>query len=129
MTAEDVMRRALVKIIIVFVLILLGLTYKAFAQSHHPPEHQALHSKFYSTWMRPDNRNISCCHDKDCAPAQSRLVNGNWQARNTDDEPWIDIPASRIERERDSPDGRSHLCKYGVTGNVQVYCFLPASGM
>lgn len=111
----------------------LGLavaTGPAFAQDHngHQPEHQSLHSRFYSTWMRPDNRNISCCHDKDCAPAQSKLVNGQWHARNSDAEPWLEIPESRIERERDSPDGQSHLCKTGALGNSYVYCFLPAAG-
>lgn len=78
--------------------------------------------------MQPDNRAISCCHDQDCAPAQSRLVNGRWQARNSDDEDWVDVPPQKIETERDSPDGQSHLCKQKFLAGTYVYCFLPASG-
>jgi hypothetical protein len=90
--------------------------------------HHGAAGKFYQSWMQPDNRAISCCHDQDCAPAQSRLVNGKWQARNSDDEDWIDIPARKVETERDSPDGRSHLCKRSSQWGAFVYCFLPASG-
>jgi hypothetical protein len=25
------------------------------------------HERFYSTWMMPDNRKLTCCDDKDCA--------------------------------------------------------------
>ncbi len=102
------------------------------AQHRHPPEHAALHDQFYKTWTMPHNRAISCCHDEDCKPAQSKLVDGSWYARHTDDDPWTKIPAERVEHERDSPDGRSHLCgrKYGFSGNPEftVFCFLPAGG-
>jgi hypothetical protein len=81
------------------------------AQEHrHPVEHQSLHEKFYRDWMMPDNRSISCCHDEDCKPAQSRQLNGKWQARHSDADEWSDVPAYKIETERDSPDGQSHLC-------------------
>ena len=128
MTAEDRMLRALKLFLIAFLVVVLVavlVVFKATAQHTH----EGATGHFYQTWMRPDNRAMSCCHDKDCAPAQSRLMGGKWQARNTDDEPWLDIPESKIERERDSPDGRSHLCKAGTFGNTFVYCFLPASGM
>jgi hypothetical protein len=98
------------------------------AEDHGGHTHAGAVGKFYQNWMRPDNRNISCCHDKDCAPAQSKMINGKWQARNSDSEPWVEVPESRVERERDSPDGRSHLCKAGTIGSVLVYCFLPANG-
>lgn len=120
MTAEDRMERALRRIIIacvVFVVAMILVVARALADDHkHPPEHQSLHDRFYKTWMMPDNRAVNCCNEKDCAPAQSKLVDGRWQARNSDDEPWIDIPAHKIETERDSPDGRSHLCKLPSLG-------------
>lgn len=99
-------------------------------QEHrHPPQHEALHHKFYKTWMQPDNRSISCCHDQDCAPAQSRKsTDGGWQSRHSDDEEWVDIPARKVEQERDSPDGQSHLCKLKTFHGTYVYCFLPAAG-
>jgi hypothetical protein len=42
----------------------------AAAQHRHPPEDQALHEKFYSTWYMPDNPNSSCCNDVDCYPTE-----------------------------------------------------------
>jgi hypothetical protein len=67
----------------------------AFAQ--HPAEHQAIHEKFYSTWMMPDAPYVSCCHNEDCSPAESKVENGNWYARKSDDDEWIQIPASKVE--------------------------------
>lgn len=99
--------------------------------SGHPPEHQSLHDRFYRDWKMPDNRAVSCCSDKDCAPAQSKFENGSWYARHTDAEVWHKIPAYKVEHDRDSPDGRSHLCgvpaSWSETG-YSVFCFLPASG-
>lgn len=129
MTAEDRMERALRKALYVFAIMIgiaILMVIKAFAQ--HPPEHQSLHDRFYRGWMMPDNRQVSCCSEKDCAPAQSRLVDGRWQARNSDDEEWVNIPPNKVETERDSPDGRSHLCKLKMIGSTYVYCFLPAAG-
>ncbi len=99
----------------------------------HPPQDMELHHKFYSTWNMPDNRAVSCCHDEDCFPAQSKFEDGSWYARKTDDEDWVKIPANKIEQERDTPDGRSHLCgrKYtymGASSGFTVFCFLPGGG-
>ncbi len=107
------------------------------AQEHHghPPQDMELHRKFYQTWFMPSNRSVSCCHDEDCFPAQSKFEDGFWYGRKTDDEPWTKIPSDKIETERDSPDGRSHMCgrKYmfmgaPTGGQYTVFCFLPAGG-
>jgi hypothetical protein len=34
-------------------------------ENHHPARDHAIHERFYSTWMMPDNRNVSCCHNQD----------------------------------------------------------------
>ncbi len=97
----------------------------AHPQEHsHPPQDVSLHEKFYSTWQMPDNRAISCCHNEDCSPAESKMENGQWFARKVGREDWLTVPPQKIERERDSPDGRSHLCSRGQT----VYCFEPGMG-
>jgi hypothetical protein len=113
-------------------LILAGSTAIA-QQHHHPPHDQAIHERFYSTWMMPDNRKLPCCSDKDCAPAESKLENGHWVARKIDDDYWIDVPPEAVEHERVSPDGRSHLCSemymVRLLGLVdKVYCFIPGAG-
>jgi hypothetical protein len=90
--------------------------------------HEGAVGRFYQSWMMPDNRNISCCHDEDCKPAQSRRLNGHWQARHSDADQWSDIPDLKIETERDSPDGQSHLCARRSWPGMTVFCFLPAPG-
>jgi hypothetical protein len=80
-------------------------------QHHHPPHDQAIHERFYSTWMMPDNRIMPCCDNQDCSPAESRVEDGNWVARKVGgDGDWIAVPPEKIEHDRQSPDGRSHLC-------------------
>ena len=82
----------------------------AAAQHRHPPEDQALHEKFYSTWYMPDNPNSSCCNDADCYPTEIKNVGGNIYARRREDGKYIPIPPQKVERNRDNPDGRNHLC-------------------
>ncbi|HMM92595.1 hypothetical protein [Bradyrhizobium sp.] len=102
-------------------------------QHHHPPQDQTIHERFYSTWMMPDNRTLPCCNNQDCAPAESRLEDGRWIARKIGgDGYWTTIPPEKIEHERESPDGRSHLCsrivwilRLGV--EELVYCFIPGA--
>ncbi len=67
-------------------------------------------ARFYETWMRPDNPNLSCCNRADCYAAPTRFQNGRWLAKRREDERWLVVPPKKIERNRDSPDGRSHLC-------------------
>lgn len=98
------------------------------AQEHrHPPEHATIHEEFYAGWYMPDNPTKSCCNKADCAPAQARFVNGKWQARRESDAAWRPVPPEKIERNRDSPDGRSHLCApWGQSETV--YCFIAGTG-
>jgi hypothetical protein len=106
----------------------------SYGQEHHghPPQDMEIHRKFYSNWMMPDNRAVSCCHDEDCFPAFAKNVNGNWYARKTEEDEWTKIPASKVEYDRDTPDGRSHLCgrKYGFNGGnyFTVFCFIAGIG-
>ena len=133
MTAEDRMLRAFWKILIcaaILIAVLAVVVTRALAQEphQHRPQDLELHHKFYKTWTMPDNRARSCCHDQDCAPAQSRREGNTWYSRHSDDEDWVEVPARKIETERDSPDGRSHLCKQKYPAGTVVYCFLPANG-
>lgn len=95
----------------------------AFAQHTH----EGAVGKFYQSWMMPDAPRTSCCHDQDCAPTASRFVNNRWEAERNGI--WIPIPSGKVEQERDSPDGRSHLCgRQTMTGEFMVFCFLAGSG-
>jgi hypothetical protein len=102
-------------------------------EGHHPLRDQAIHERFYSTWMMPDNRSVSCCHNQDCSPAEARLENGNWIARKVGEDDWAAIPPEKIEYDRDSPDGRSHLCGRRFTHEnygkrLTIFCFIPGAG-
>jgi hypothetical protein len=103
----------------------------AAAQHRHPPQDEALHEKFYSTWYMPDNPARSCCNNADCYPTEIKYVGGNIYARRREDGQYILIPPQKVERNRDNPDGRNHLCapppnSYHPADNV--FCFSLGGG-
>jgi hypothetical protein len=96
------------------------------AERRHPPEDMALHEKFYSTWHMPDNPAQSCCNNADCYPTDIRYVDGKIYAKRREDGKYILIPPQKVERNRDNPDGRNHLCAPPPgpsTSSDTVYCF------
>src|SRR5207247_3943184 len=82
----------------------------AVAQHNHPPQDEALHEKFYSGWYMPDNPSMSCCNKADCYPTEIKYISGSIYARRREDGKYILIPPQKVERNRDNPDGRNHLC-------------------
>lgn len=105
-----------------YVLFVSGL----YAQENeHPMRDQDIHTKFYENWLMPSDRSRSCCNTMDCSPAEYRFSGGDWFARKAGtDGQFVKIPENTIEHERDTPDGRSHLCARGES----VYCFIPGAG-
>lgn len=120
------------------VSIIFAASFALAQQSHHPSQDQAIHERFYSTWMMPDNRSVSCCDNQDCSPAESRIENGEWVARKVGrNDSWTVVPPEKVERDRESPDGRSHLCSRRITWpwtsklglGEAVFCFIPGTGL
>jgi hypothetical protein len=105
------------------------LSLLAAAQEHnHPPQDAELHDKFYSTWMIPPGRNMSCCNKHDCYPTPVRKAGKNWVYLDRELSEWAPIPNEKLEHgqtdPRDSPDGQSHVCaKRGY-----VYCAVLGGG-
>lgn len=136
MTAEDKMTAALRSILkaIAVLVLLFALGCWAFADEPHKhrPQDLDLHHRFYNTWKMPDNRAISCCNDQDCAPAEARQKpDGSWEARQEGDTGnFTPVPPKKVEQDRDSPDGRSHLCgrRLGIGNEMYVYCFIAGAG-
>jgi hypothetical protein len=96
------------------------------AERRHPPRDMALHEKFYSTWHMPDNPALSCCNNADCYPTDIKYVEGNIYAKRREDGKYILIPPQKVERSRDNPDGRNHLCAPPPSlsnSSDTVYCF------
>jgi hypothetical protein len=89
--------------------------------------HEGAVGEFYQTWKMPDRPTVSCCNDKDCGPAASRFIKGHWQAQEPEGE-WVDIPDEKVEQNRDSPDGRSHLCGRRLYQGFTVFCFARGGG-
>jgi len=58
----------------------------------------------------PDNPSVSCCNDADCYPTEIKYVDGTLYAKRREDGKYIPIPPDKVERNRDNPDGRNHLC-------------------
>lgn len=97
----------------------------------HPPEDRALHEQFYSTWKMPDHPEYSCCDDEDCYPTEARPgVTTEWQAKRREDGLWVDVPDHKVERKRQPPDGRAHMCAAPPerVPYPAVYCFAPPAG-
>ncbi|SRR6266566_4810750 len=124
---------------IILVLLISMICDQARSQDHngHPPQDQAIHKRFYSTWMMPRDRQRSCCNEADCSPAESRLDSGgHWEARKVEDKDadFTKVPEEDVEHQRDSPDGRSHLCGWRARGLIvtegsyHVLCFIPGAG-
>lgn len=116
-------------------LILVALMFPTatFAQTHnHPVQDVPLHEKFYSTWYMPDEPQKSCCNKADCYPTLARFANGQWHAQRREDGEWLPIPWAKVERNRDNPDGRSHMCAPPPTATSYppktVFCFSLGGG-
>jgi hypothetical protein len=88
--------------------------------------------KFYEGWMRPDSPTISCCNLMDCYPTEAKFESGRWRAKRREDGAWLTVPASKIEQNRDSPDGRNHLCapppSRASAYENGVICFIAGAG-
>jgi hypothetical protein len=114
------------------ILALAMMAWPAVAQHHHPAEHAELHERFYSTWNRPDAPHVSCCDRKDCYPTAARQVNGKWQAQRREDGRWLNVPEAKVERNREMPNSRAHLCAPAPTIMFYepdtVFCFGAGSG-
>lgn len=100
-------------------------------------DHHPLHRDFYRHWMQPGvSPPVSCCNARieqqgvevgDCEPTEARLIAGRWYARLPHAGPFVEVPESRILRERNpTQDGTdAHLCWSPVGG---VLCFVPPFG-
>jgi len=107
-------------------LVAILCAFPSFAQEHHhPPQDAAIHESFYKTWFMPDNPTVSCCNLKDCYPTEAKFKDGKWTARIRETGEWVTVPAVKVEQNRDSPDGRNHLC---ANPSGYVYCFIAGSG-
>jgi len=114
-------------------MILAQVFSKSCAQEHrHPPENEAIHDKFYSTWFMPDNPTKSCCNKADCYPTEIKIEGGNIFAQRREDGKWLFVPSRKVERNRDNPDGRNHLCAPPPSATAYpldtVFCFALGGG-
>jgi hypothetical protein len=99
----------------------------AVGQGHiHPTETiTGATARFYETWNRPDQPAVSCCNLQDCYATPSRHRGNHVQAIHRESGEWINVPPEKIELNRDSPDGLSHLC---ARPDKHVYCFKEGGG-
>jgi hypothetical protein len=60
-----------------------------------------------------------------------KYVGGTIYARRTEDGKYILIPSQKVERNRDNPDGRNHLCApppNNLNPSDTVFCFSLGGG-
>jgi len=98
----------------------------------HPAADMPIHEKFYSTWFMPDEPTKSCCNKADCYPTEATFNDGQWFARRREDGEYIPVPWKKVERNRDNPDGRNHVCMPPPTATSYpantVFCFSLGGG-
>jgi hypothetical protein len=131
--ALELVATSLASILLAFV-ITIAIGFAAAAQEHHhPPQDADIHDKFYATWMRPDNPKMSCCNKQDCySPSAVAYRNGSWWATRREDGKWLRIPHEKVEYNRNSPDGRNHLCAPPPSSYYPadtVFCFIAGAGI
>lgn len=110
------------------------------AQGHqHPRKDIPLHEAWYQYWYMPDNPSKSCCNKQDCYPTDVQFRNCKirvgvfacevW-ARRREDGAWVFVPPQKIEKNRDNPDGRNHVCMPppNHTQAGEVFCFSLGTG-
>jgi hypothetical protein len=94
---------------------------------HHPAQDQPLHERFYAKWHMPDHPSLSCCNNADCYPTEIKYIDGKIYAKRREDGKYIPIPPEKVERNRDNPDGRNHLCapppNASYPSSDTVFCF------
>jgi hypothetical protein len=99
---------------------------------HHHADMSLSVDRFYSTWFMPDNPSKSCCNTNDCYPTEVEFRGGQWWAKRREDGEWLPIPAEKVERNRDNPDGQSHLCAPPPNSlnyaPKEVFCFSLGGG-
>jgi len=120
----------------VYVVLLALISTPIVAQERHaghPAADLPTHEKFYSTWFMPDQPNKSCCNKADCYPTEVKFQNGQWFAQRREDGKFIPVPWSKVERNRDNPDGRNHVCMPPPTATSYqpntVFCFALGGGI
>lgn len=123
---------AITALIIIVVLLLFYPLARAMAlERHHPISDIPLHEKFYQGWYMPDEPGKSCCNKADCYPTEITYRGGEVFARRREDGKWLRIPAAKVERHRDNPDGRNHICAPPPGASYPpdtVFCFALGGG-
>ncbi len=115
------------------IVFVIGATASA-QEHHHPKQDEEIHARFYATWMMPDDPQRSCCNKKDCYPTEARYQNGTWYAKRREDGKWLRVPPEKVEQNRDSPDGRNHICapppptESSYYAPDSVFCFKEGGG-
>ena len=113
---------------VLWCIVLVLYDTNAFGQGHnHPSEDEAIHEKFYSNWYMPDNPARSCCSNYDCYPTEAQYDGRYWWVVSKWTGARLYIPTSKIELNRDNPDGRNHVCVN--PHNDEVLCFIVGGGM
>jgi hypothetical protein len=79
-------------------------------------------------YARPPEHNCSasCCNDADCYPTEIEYIDGSIYAKRREDGKYLLVPPEKVERNRDNPDGRNHLCApppNALHPSDTVYCF------
>jgi hypothetical protein len=104
---------------------LLALTTTVYAQEPQGTRGEQ-HSEFHSFYegLFNNKKNVSCCHDHDCRPTQSRMINDHYEVMINGN--WIRVEDKAIIPKM-APDGGAHICAGDPTSldpAGRIYCVI-----
>ena len=124
----NIWERWILIILAIGAILFIVMFFPAKAEPRHE-HHDNLHG-WYSTLMRPDVPNMSCCSSRDCTTVQARydLQGQYWEfLKGTR---WVRVPQTKINRE-ESINSKAHACYVpGTENDDSMLCFvIPQPGI
>ena len=102
------------------------LTVMAFAeelpQGNRGERHAEMHGFYYDLFN--NKKHVSCCHDQDCRPTQSRMHGDHYEVLINS--VWMTVDKDTIIN-KSAPDGGAHVCAGAPTSQDpegRVYCVI-----
>jgi hypothetical protein len=116
---------------ILLLCLVAAIAVKRIANAQDHQHHHPLHMDFYQHWRDPANPSLSCCNARvekdgmevgDCEPSKAEVRNGAWYVWIRQTREWLQVPDSKVLREKNPNTFDAHVCWTQLRG---IICFVP----